>query len=153
MERTDLHKKIIIMAAALVAVAATFNVGQLAKAQLVLSIQGHGQGYITSPCNPAGFSKRAFPALIDFQASGTNGALTGVVSISNPEGEQSIDGNINGGTITGNQFTLQGTLQDPLCGTLSFTLSGLCGTNVPIRLIAGNGNLIVTATGTVTCTT
>jgi hypothetical protein len=153
MEGRDLHKKIIIIAAALVAIAATFNVGQLAKAQLSVSIQGQGQGHITSPCNPTGFPKRAFPALITFQASGKNGALIGAVSISNPEGEQSIDGNINGGTITSNQFTLQGNLQHPLCGTLSFTLSGLCGTNVPIRLIAGNGNLIVTATGTVTCTT
>jgi hypothetical protein len=150
--RTD-QKGIFIMASVLVAVVATFNVGQLAKAQLALStIQGQGLGQVTSPCIiAAGFTGGGFPAAIAFQASGTNGALTGAVLIANPNGEQGIFGNINGGTITKNQFTLQGNLQLALCGTLSFTLTGLCGTNVPIRLIAGQGDLIVTAKGSVTC--
>jgi hypothetical protein len=143
--------KYILLAVGLIAATATSANLQFAIAQQQQSIQGFGEGSITSSCTPA---RGPFPADISFQASGSStGTLTGSFGVFNPEGEQGFFGQITGGRISGNAFMLQGTITE---GGLSscpanITITGNCGSNAQIIFSTVRHEIFVTAKGQVTC--
>jgi hypothetical protein len=159
-------EKIVIMGAALMAVMTMFSIGQLVITQQSalsingqshqISIQGQGLGYMYTPCPPirAGIP---FRALLDFNASGTNGALTGSFETTNPLQDKPSPGNITKGTIILSAgatipYILYGTLEVPVCGFApDVTITGYCGIGVPIRFIAGSGHVVTITKGNVTC--
>jgi hypothetical protein len=143
------NDKYILLAVGLIAITVTTANLQLAVAQQQ-SIQGFGHGSITSLCTPF---RGPFPADIAFQASGTSGKLTGKWIVSNPQGEQAIDGGITSGSLLGNAYRLYGVITQggPSSCPTNITIIGNCGSNAQIVFSTPRHELFVTAKGQVTC--
>jgi hypothetical protein len=141
--------KYVPLAVGLIAAMVTSTNLQFAMAQQQQSIQGFGEGSITSSCTPA---RGPFPADISFQASGSSiGTLTGSFGVFTPEGEQGFFGQITGGRISGNAFMLQGIITE---GGLyscpaNITITGNCGSNGQIIFSTVRHEIFLIAKGQV----
>jgi hypothetical protein len=156
LERINLKKMAIVAVVSATLVIASPLFANQTHAATIRNVQGGGTGVLT--CRNTGVS---WNAVIQLSATKQSGKISGDWSIS-VAGQPTLFGNkrgsITAGQITANSFSLTGfEFADTLCNIsslpITITISGQCGTNVPIRFVAANGIEIGTFTGGVGCTT
>jgi hypothetical protein len=126
-------------------------------------------GLVTPNPSALSFQVSSFASTINpiltTTTTATSIPLVGSIILSNSFGVPSVSGLINSGQVSGNTFTLQGTLtsiaNNLLSGRLSslcttsipfndFTITGICGTNVPAALAIGRV-IVGTYTANIAC--
>jgi hypothetical protein len=126
-------------------------------------------GLVTPNPSALSFQVSSFASTINpiltTTTTATSIPLVGSLILSNSFGVPSVSGVINSGQVSGNTFTLQGTLtsiaNNLLSGRLSslcttsipfndFTITGICGTNVPAALAIGRV-IVGTYTANIAC--
>jgi hypothetical protein len=146
---TNLRKTFMLLAIAAALVTAVpaliLSPPQLAQAQQGKAIEGRGTGQVNCP-SPEGEPAESPPGDegIFFDASKDRGTLSGESwAIFNEEGISAKFGEITGGHIGGNKFTLRGIESfDDICFSqtpATITITGQCGQGVLIQFRASNG--------------